>query len=236
MSNRRYTSQFHYNFERSPVRLMGAFTQTGATGAFATIVKGGVTGTAVIMGTAANSYTLTYVGGGTAGAEVVTVSGFAISVTLESGVSTITQVRTALNASTAAAAIAAWTGTSATVVAAAASTSFASGADTSFTVTSAQGNTSTAGVTIGMTLTQIGTGAFQITLADPYNALLQPNIAIQKASATDIKPQVYSVATGYGTAQAIKFRTNAVATPTNLASGDVLYIDLTLRNSSGVTF
>lgn len=232
MANRRYTSQFSYSFERMPVRLMGAFTQTGSTGTAATITKGGVSGTAVTFGTAGNSITLAYTTGATAGAEVVTVSGTAISVQIESTVSTITQVRTALNAAAAAAALATFTGTSGTAVTAAAATSFATGTDTSFTVVNAQGNTSTAGVGSGMTLTQTGTGAFKIALQDSYSALICANIAVQKASATDIKAQVATAATAFGTAQAITWRSIAVATPTNLASGDVVYIDITLRNSS----
>lgn len=217
-------------------RLMGNFKQTGATGAFAALTTQGITGTAVIMGSAGNSITLAFTGGGTAGAEVVTVTGAAISVQIQSGTSSITQVRTALNASAAAAALAAFTGTSASTVASAAAAPFISGADTSFTVVNPNGNTSTTGVTAGFSLTQIGTGLFQITLADPYAALICPNISIQKATATDIKTQVYSHAVAFGTAQAIKFRTIAVATPTNLADGDYVFVDVTLRNSSGTTF
>ncbi len=236
MSNRRFTSQFSYSFERMPVRLMGHFTQTGATGTFGSITKGGVTGTAVIMGSGSSAYSLVYAAGGTAGSETVAVAGNVITVTLETGVSSITQVRTALNASTAAAAIATWTGTSATAVAAAAATSFSAGNNTSFTVVNPQGQTSTTGATAGMTLTQIGTGLFQIALADPYAGLLCANIAIQKTTAADLKTQIFSRAVTFGSAQTIQFRTLAVATPTNLVDTDAFYIDITLRNSSGVTF
>lgn len=79
--------------------------------------KGGVTITAVAgLGAAGNLISLTYTGGATAGAEVVTVVDNAISVQIESGVSTITQVRTAINAAPAAAALVLATGTSGTAV------------------------------------------------------------------------------------------------------------------------
>lgn len=95
--------------------------------------KGGVTITAVSgLGASGNSITLAYTGGATAGAEVVTVVGNAISVQIENGVSTITQVRTAINASPAAAALVLATGTSATVVATATATSNTGGINGGF--------------------------------------------------------------------------------------------------------
>jgi len=97
-----------------------ASAKTAATGILAAGTLGGVTYTAVALASglnsAGNAYTVAYTAGGTAGAEVVTVVGTAISVQIQSGVSTITQVRTAVNASGAAAAIVTATGTSATVV------------------------------------------------------------------------------------------------------------------------
>lgn len=53
----------------------------------------------------ATTISITYTGGGTAGAEVVTVVGTAISVQIQNSVSTATQIQTAINASTAAAAL-----------------------------------------------------------------------------------------------------------------------------------
>lgn len=92
-----------------------AFTVPAETAASRAI--GGVTYTAVAnLGAGGNSITVAYTAGGTAGAEVVTVVGNAISVQIASGTSTITQVRTAVNASAAAAALVTATGTSATTV------------------------------------------------------------------------------------------------------------------------
>lgn len=103
-----------------------AFTVPAETAAAQT--KGGVTITAVAnLGASGNSITLTYTTGGTAGAEVVTVTGTAISVQIESTVSTITQVRTAINLSAAAAALVTATGTSGSAVSAATVTSCTGG-------------------------------------------------------------------------------------------------------------
>lgn len=53
-----------------------------------------------------NAVSIAYTTGGTAGSEVVTVTGNAISIQIASGVSTATQIRTAFNASGAATALA----------------------------------------------------------------------------------------------------------------------------------
>jgi len=45
-----------------------------------------------------NSYTLEYTPGGTAGSEVISIAGFAIAVQIQSGVSTATQIKAALDA------------------------------------------------------------------------------------------------------------------------------------------
>lgn len=223
MAQRNYTSNSSFSWERMPIRLMGSITQSGATGTFASKVTQGLTLTAVTMGTGGNSITIAFTGGGTAGAEVVTVVGNAISVQIQSGVSTVTQVRTALNASTAAAALVTTTGTSASTVATASALPLLTGTSTAFTIVGLQ----------SVTVAQIGTGVFKLTMQDPFAALLNMNILIKKSSATDIKPQIQSVNTlATGTLpQSIVIRTIAVATPTDLASGDSLYIGMDMRNN-----
>lgn len=64
-----------------------------------------LTYTADAYGEDGNSITVAYTGGGTAGSEVVTVVGSAISVQIQSGVSTATQVKAAVDASVAASAL-----------------------------------------------------------------------------------------------------------------------------------
>lgn len=219
MASRRY-NQFSYSFEQMPVRLIGNITQSGSAGAFSTLVTQGITLTAVTMGSAGDDISIAFTGGGTAGAEVVSVSGNAISVQIESGVSTVTQVRTAINASGAAAALVSASGTSASTVATAAAANLASGADTAF---------SQIGLS-SVSISQTGTGVYLLSMADKFNALLSCSIMLQRASgAVDLVAQLASV--DVASAKQISFRMLAAATPTNMASGDKLYIALEMRNS-----
>lgn len=76
-------------------------SNTAATETQASLVTQGITLTAKPgFGTNGNSITITFTSGGTAGSESVTVSGTDITVQVASGVSTVTQVVTALNATT----------------------------------------------------------------------------------------------------------------------------------------
>ncbi len=221
MANR-YFYQFNYSFERMVVSLMGSAAQSGSAGVFATKVTQGLTLTAVLMGSAGNSISIAFTTGGTAGAEVVSVSGNAISVQIQSGVSTVTQVRTAINASAAAAALVGVTGTSGSAVSAASALPLLTGADAVFTI-------------VGMSsvaLSQIGTGLYRLTLADPYPSMIGMSIMIGRSTAVDLKAQIKSAAPSASGGQIIDFFINAVATPTNLSSGDILYFDIKLRNSS----
>lgn len=199
---------------------MGSITQTDL-GAFATLVNNGITWTAVTMGAAGNNITIALVAGGTAGSEVVTVSGNAISVSIQSGVSTRTQVLTAVQASAAASALVgisvASGGSAASALAA---THLASGDDTDFTVVGLQ----------SATITQVGTGLYKIALQDSYPNLIGASIMLRRATAVDLSAQLVSVDTV--TAKAIYFRMIAGATATDMANSDALYISLELRNSA----
>jgi hypothetical protein len=96
----------------------------------ASLIVQDLTYTAVAdLGQDGNSITIAYVAGGTAGSEVVTVTGNAISVSMETGVSTATQIRTKINASAAAVALisCAVTGTGSTAQVAAAAAPLAGG-------------------------------------------------------------------------------------------------------------
>ena len=72
---------------------------TGAAPTSATLTLQDITYTAVTPGTSGNSITVSYTTGGVAGSEVVSVIGDAISVQIQNGVSTATQVLAAINAS-----------------------------------------------------------------------------------------------------------------------------------------
>lgn len=88
-----------------PVVLAGVVTLPAAVKA-SKIVQD-ITYTAASYGTVGNSVTVAYTDGATAGSEVVTVTGTAISIQIESGVSTATQVKAAFDLSAAAVALAA---------------------------------------------------------------------------------------------------------------------------------
>lgn len=67
-------------------------------GVQATLTEQDLTFTWIQPGSYNNGYTLEYTSGGTAGSEVVSISGFAITVQIDSGVSTATQIKAALDA------------------------------------------------------------------------------------------------------------------------------------------
>lgn len=80
-------------------------------------VTQGLTLTAVAnLGAGGNAITIAFTAGAVAGSEVVTVTGNAISVQVSSGTSTVTQVRTAMQAAAACTALVTTTGTSASTV------------------------------------------------------------------------------------------------------------------------
>ena len=82
-----------------------ASTNTPALSDKSTITIQDLTFTADSAGEAGNAITIEYTSGGTAGSEVVGVNGSAISVQIESGVSTATQIKTAIDGSGPAAAL-----------------------------------------------------------------------------------------------------------------------------------
>lgn len=102
-----------------------AFTVPASTAA--TKVTQGLTLTAVATDNTGNAITIAFTGGATAGAEVVTVVGNAISVQIQSGTSTVTQVRTAMQAAAPCTALVTTTGTNASTVATAGAVSLTGG-------------------------------------------------------------------------------------------------------------
>lgn len=85
-----------------------AFTNLagGVAAAAAVVVLQDLTFTAPATGVAGNAVSITYTTGATAGSEVVTVNGSAVTVQISNGVSTATQIRTAFIAVPAAVALA----------------------------------------------------------------------------------------------------------------------------------
>jgi hypothetical protein len=124
----------------------------------ASIIIQDLTYTADTAGVAGNDISITYTGGGTAGAEVVTVSGNSISVQIQSGVSTATQVKTAVDASVAASALisVAVSGTGATAQTTVAQTFLEDGFDTTY-------------LNVGMRV--VGTGVVSGTLISSIDSI-----------------------------------------------------------------
>lgn len=219
-NNRRYTNQFMNSFERQPVMVMGAVSQSGSAGTAAVLVSNGITYTAIRFGTAGNSITIALVSGGTAGAEVVSVVNKAISVQIQSGTSTRTQVKTALDASLAASAlISTSVASGATAATLSAAAPLATGTDASL---SSNSN--------AISVAQTNTGAYEITSRAGFSNLLSASVMLQRSSgAVDLVAQVASVDSAN---QIVNIRMLTGATPTDMASGDILYIQLVLRPSA----
>lgn len=108
-----------------------------ASGVYANLTVADLKWTAVAIGTGGNSISITITAGATHGAEVITVVGNAITIQIEDGVSTATEVKTAYDLSAAAVALAtvSITGTPSNAQAAATIASLASGSATDINLT-----------------------------------------------------------------------------------------------------
>jgi hypothetical protein len=221
VANRYFKSQFHYNFFVQPVILAGYADLQAPTRS--SLVNQGVTLTAVAYGSTGNNVTYAITGGGTAGSEVVTVTGNAISIQIESGVSTVTQVRTAINASGAAAALVTATGTSGATVASPLAATALSGYVEQVSAFYMPGVAS-------ILQDPAAAGTFNITLSDIYPKLIHASYSLQAATAVDLVPQQKSEAVA--STKIVVVRNLAAATPTNVSAAARLYMKLLLNNSS----
>lgn len=216
MSNR-YLQQFMQHLVHGGVWLQGLINLV--LEAKASLVSQGVTYTAVAFGSSGNSITVAITGGGTAGAEVVSVVGNDISVQVEEGVSTVTQVRTAVNASVPAALLVLASGTNAATLSALAAASLAGGID---------GVVSSS--IMGASAAQTGVGEVTITLDDTYAQLEDVNVSLEKSIAQDLIPQVKS--NDMVTAKTIVINLLTGATKTDPLAAASLHVSMFLRNSS----
>jgi hypothetical protein len=221
MANRYFPSQFQYSFIRMPVAIMGYMDLIAPVKAF--LVNQGVTLTAVKYGVAQQAITYALTAGGTAGAEVVTVTGNAISVQIESGVSTVTQVRTAINASGAAAALVVATGTSGAAVTAPLTATALAGAVEAVSSFYAPG---VASILQEPTLA----GTYNITMVDVYNRLVSARYQLQAATSVDLVPQQKSEAVA--STKIVVVSLLAGATKTDPGAAARLYLHLMMNNSS----
>lgn len=216
MANRRY---FQFLYSKTPMLtvIQGAISIVQEVKA--SLTTQGVTLTAVAFGTSGNSISIAFTPGAVAGAEVVTVTGNAISVQIDTGVSTVTDVRTAINADVSAAALVLATGTAITTVSTAAALFLSGGIDG---VSSENLN--------GASVAQSGVGEYTITLADSYNALVSAGFQVVAATPVDLIPQIKSQT--IGSTNIIVVRLLSGATPTDPSAALTLECDIFLRNSS----
>lgn len=216
----KYTrSQFVYSTYGKPVMIAG--TMVLAVPVQASLVNQGVTITSDVLGSAGNSITYAVTGGGTAGSEVVTVSGNAISIQIQSGVSTVTQVRTALNASTEAAALITASGTSGSAVTApVAATALSGGVD---------GVSSSNFGSLVASAVRTGVGTFLITFSDQYNSIQSANCQFGSPTAQAIVPQISDFLSGNG---GFQISLLSGSTPTDVTDVSLLYFNAILNASS----
>lgn len=220
MANR-YMRQFLFSATKDLVSLEGAINLVAEVKA--TLVTQGITLTAAAFGTSGNSITFTITGGATAGAEVVTVVGNAISIQIEDGVSTITQCVAALQASAPSQALALATGSGATAVNVATVLPLAGGINGVSSIAS--------GSQWIQSATQSGVGEFTIVMTDAYNALMSIQARLLAATSVDLIPQIRSINVA-SSSKTIVIRLLTGATPTDPGAACTLYLDLFLRNSS----
>ncbi len=213
-------SQFVYSTYGKPVMIAGRIDLVIPVQA--SLVNQGVTLTAVALGSAGNSVTYAITAGATAGAEVVTVSGNDISIQIESGVSTVTQVRTALNASGAAAALMTATGTSAAAVTAPlAATALSGGVD---------GVSDDNFGSLVSSVTRTDVGVIEIVLSDEYNAIQSIECQFGSGTAQDLVPQISDIS-GQNDGFAVTLLSGS--TPTDVISDDCLmFVNIILNASS----
>lgn len=146
--------------------------KTFDTGSFAALIVQDLTYTAKVPGVAGNSITIEYTDGATAGAEVVAVVGNAISVQIQTTVSTADQVKAAVDASAPAMVLVgvAVTGTGATAQVTAAAAALTAGSATEVSLTPNTVSVPAHGYTTGtlVTLTTTGTLPAGLATATPY--------------------------------------------------------------------
>lgn len=218
MANRLF-EKFYFSLTRNLTCLAGNFNMVAQVQATQTAQS--ITWTAVSYGTAGNSITIAYTAGGTAGAEVVTVTGSAISVQIQSGTSTIDQVVAAVAASTPAAALI---------------TSASSGAGTITTHVAYAFTGGIDGVVAGWylpgvsSITQNAVGQVTIVLEKKWPALKSLRFQILAATAVDLIPQVVSA--DVLSTKTIVFNLLTGSTKTDPGAAITVYMKMLIRNSS----
>jgi hypothetical protein len=215
-----YLNQFIYTLLKKPVLLAGSASFVDAVAA--SVVIQDLTYTANAVDASGNSISIVYVGGGTAGSEVVTVTGNAIEVEIEDGVSTATEIKTAIEAEAAADALVSVTvsGTSSNAQDIHLETFLAGGLDFAYQLNNFKGVES---------IEYLDEGEFIIHLADAYQKLLFAKASVESSTNTDLVAQLISSDVGN---KEIEVNLNQGATPKNPSNGAVVHFEILLSDSS----
>lgn len=220
----RLFNQFSYSFERQLVKLAGAFTQDGDA-VHSELIDQGITYTAVALGPSGDDITIELVDPAANDEPLaieVTDSAIVVTLATDSGGLITTDADAliaALELDMDVMALISVSGSGATPLTALAETPLAGGETPVFTDNLPQSF---------MAMEQIGDGEYELTLTDTYAALLSMSGMLQLASAADKRIELASVDTA---AKSIVIRVLTGSTPANLLDGDVMYIELSLRNS-----
>lgn len=217
-NSRTFKQQFLWNYLKGFVKVVAELNLVAAVKA--TVVAQGITYTAKLFGVSGNLITVTLTAGGTAGAEVVTVVGNAISVQIETGVSTRTQVKAAIDGAAAAAALVAVSVTSGgTAATAAAAVTLAGGID---------GVASFYGPAV-LSAVRSGVGEYTIVLQDAYVKFMGAHMTMLAATPVNLVPQIKSFTPSTKT---LVVNLNSGATPTEVAAVSALYLEMNFRHGN----
>jgi hypothetical protein len=167
-------------------------------------------------GAAGNSITVAFTGGGVAGSEVVSVVGTAISVQIASGTSTITQVRTALNASALSNVLILASGTSSSTMTTAAAIALSGGANSKVSIPNDTITVTAHGMFTGQVVQLSSTGTLPTGLSTSTNYYV---LAVDANTLAFYDTQAHAVAA---------FQTNGIPSPTGL-------INITADGTAGST-
>jgi len=159
--------------------------KTFDSGVASSLVEQDLTYTAAVRNEDGDNITIAYTAGGTAGAEVVTVTDLAISVQIDDGVSTATQIKTAIDASEEALELVsvAVTGTGSTAQDITAATPLAGGEDSEVNVDDNEIVIPNHGLTLGLKgqLTSTGTLPAGLSTATDYFVIVVDTNTIKLA-------------------------------------------------------
>ena len=173
---------------------------------YATLAINGLTYKAITSGSLGNLISIAYTSGGTAGSEVVSVTGTAISVQIQSGVSTTNQIKTAVNLSAAATALVSLSGGSSSTQTTVATTFLAGGIAPGSEIVSVTYSTATINTLLYTSVAGGGAGQ-QVTIA--YTTGGTAGSEVVSVTGTAISVQIQS---GVSTTADIETAVNASST------------------------